>query len=134
MSAPAAKPLVVYFDGVCTLCNHAIDFLIRRDHREVMRFAPLQGETARARGLATTGDPDSIVVDDAGRLLERSDAALRLAAALGGAWRLTAVFRVVPRPLRDLGYRLVARYRYRLFGRRETCRLPTPSEKRRFLP
>ena len=126
---------IVYFDGVCGLCNRSVGLLLRHDRRRVLRFAPLQGDTAHERlGLTADGDPDSIVLEDAGRLWHRSDAALRIAAHLGGWWRCFAVLRVIPRPLRDALYDVVARRRYRWFGRKETCRLPTPEERERFLP
>jgi predicted DCC family thiol-disulfide oxidoreductase YuxK len=129
------QPLVVYFDGVCNFCNGVVDFLMRRDRRGALRFASLQGETSRARGIVeAVGGLDTIVVEDGARRLVRSDAALRLATALGGAWRLLAVLRLVPRPLRDAVYRFIARNRYRWFGTRSTCRLPTASERERFLP
>jgi predicted DCC family thiol-disulfide oxidoreductase YuxK len=124
--------MVVFFDGVCGLCSRSVDFILARDRTGAIRFAPLQGETA-AREL---GDRriDSIVVREGGRLYRRSAAVLRIASALGGVWRLLAALaRPIPRPLRDLLYDVIARHRYRWFGKRDTCRLPTPEERARFL-
>jgi predicted DCC family thiol-disulfide oxidoreductase YuxK len=128
-------PPIAFFDGVCNLCNRSVDFLIRHDRRGVLRFAPLQGTTFAevARGHPELAGTDSFVLAEGGRLHVRSTAALRAAMAMGGAWRLCAAFLLVPRPLRDRVYDFVARRRYRWFGRRETCRLPTPDLRVRFL-
>lgn len=137
MSDTSEHP-VVLFDGVCNLCNASVDFVIERDPQARFRFASLQSEAAR-RLLGPlgydlgTGDPDSIVLVEDGRVYDRSSAALRIARRLGGFWRLLYVFMAVPRPLRDLVYRWIARNRYRWFGRTEACRMPTPELKRRFL-
>jgi predicted DCC family thiol-disulfide oxidoreductase YuxK len=128
--------MVVFFDGVCNLCNRAADFIVRHDRVGRIRLAPLQGETAR-RELAgpMVQALDSIVVQDADGVHVRSEAALRIAAGLGGPWCLLAVVaRLVPRALRDRVYDAIARRRYRWFGKRDTCRVPTPDERSRFLP
>jgi predicted DCC family thiol-disulfide oxidoreductase YuxK len=128
---------VVFFDGVCGLCNRAVHFLIARDRRDRLRFAPLQGELARRVLVPLGGRPDELdtfyLVTTEGRLLERSRAVLFAVTALGGAWSLLAVLWVIPRPIADLLYRLVARVRYRLFGRSETCPVPAPAVRARFL-
>jgi len=134
--------LVVYFDGVCNLCNRFVDFLVRIDRARVLRYAPIQGETARARGIydaAREPVPGSIVVqrDVAERDGERwteSDAVIRIFTHVGGIWSAAAILRVVPRTLRNAVYRTVARNRYRIFGRRDTCRVPSDEEKALFLP
>jgi predicted DCC family thiol-disulfide oxidoreductase YuxK len=127
---------IVFFDGVCGMCNRTVDFLLARDPRAVLRFAPLQGETAQQR-LGTPDDEmlKTIVLQDRGREYRRSAAVVRILFHIGGAWKLVgAGLWLIPRPLRDLGYRLIATCRYRLFGRKETCRMPTPAERERFLP
>ncbi len=125
---------VVFFDGVCGLCNKTVDLLLREDTEEVLRFAPLQGDYAREKlPDALTVGPNSIVLLEDGVVYLRSDAALRIATALGGFWRLFAVFYAVPGPLRDVVYDFIARNRYRWFGKHDTCRLPTPAERARFL-
>ncbi len=127
---------IIFFDGVCNLCNGVVDLLLRLDRDKQFRFASLQGETARDL-LPPLGDDartwSFVYYDEDGAQL-RSDAALAVCQRLGGIWWLLSLARFVPRFLRDPVYRLVARYRYRVFGQRETCRLPTPEEKARFLP
>ena len=128
--------MLIYFDGLCGLCDRFVSLVLRHDHRQRFRFAPLQGETARVR-LAHLDHPErspTVILDDGVRLRFRSDAALAILAELGGAWRAAAWLRIIPRPLRDLVYRFVARYRHRWFGRLESCRVPTPAERSRFLP
>jgi predicted DCC family thiol-disulfide oxidoreductase YuxK len=133
---PAKDRPIIFFDGVCGLCNQFVDFVIRRDRAELFRFAPLQGETARERlPEADLRDLNTVVLWEAQGVFRKSTAAARILARLGGAWRFAgALIRVIPRPLRDVGYTLVARYRYALFGKKETCRVPTPAERSRFLP
>jgi len=127
---------VVLFDGICNLCNGLVDFVIARDPAAHFTFASLQSDAAR--GLlndvhAAEPLPDSFVFVEDGRVFTRSDAALRLVRRLGFPWNVAYPLMVVPRPLRDWAYDIVARNRYRWFGRRETCRVPTPDLRRRFL-
>ncbi|WP_437204607.1 thiol-disulfide oxidoreductase DCC family protein [Planctomicrobium sp. SH664] len=131
-----ARGVVVYFDGVCGFCNHFVNFLLTRDTRGTLRFAPLQGETARARlAPADYENVESVVVEVNGRTFRKSAAVVQLLRELGGVWRIPAgVLWLIPAPLRDFGYRMFARMRYRLFGKHEACRLPTPEERARFLP
>lgn len=129
---------VVLFDGVCHLCSAAAKFLIDRDPAGKLRFAALQSEAGarllREHGATPPeGDPDSIVLLEDGRLYERSTAALRIARRLCWPWKLLYALVIVPRPLRDLIYRFVARNRYRWFGKQPECRLPTPELQARFL-
>jgi predicted DCC family thiol-disulfide oxidoreductase YuxK len=133
---PALSHPIVFFDGVCVLCNGFVDRVLRADREGKLRFAPLQGETARALLPPLGDDPErwSVLYLDEEGLHERSDVSLRVWRRLGGAYRLLALLRFVPRPLRDAVYRLIARNRYRWFGKREACRLPTPAEAERFLP
>jgi predicted DCC family thiol-disulfide oxidoreductase YuxK len=127
--------LVVFFDGVCGFSNASVDFIIAEDQRGRIRFAPLQGETAQQAVGPLTGDPDSIVVQEGGHIYRRSAAAVRIMTALGGVWRpLGILLGLVPRPLRDLVYDWITRNRYRRFGKRDTCRLPTLDERPRFIP
>ena len=126
---------IVYFDGVCGLCNRFVDFLLRRDHRRQFRFAPLQGETAAARLRVRPGiAPRTIVLEDDEGIWERSRAVLRILRRLGGVWSATRILLLVPAPVRDWMYDLIAQRRYAWFGQRESCRLPTPDERERFLP
>lgn len=129
---------VILFDGVCNLCNAAVDFVIRRDTRRVFRYGALQSGTGE-KLLEEHGvdlDPDDLstfVLLEEGRVFTRSTAALRIARRLGGAWPLCYGFIVVPRVVRDAVYRVVSRNRYHWFGRRDTCRLPTEEEKALFV-
>lgn len=134
----SAKKDVVLFDGVCNLCNGAVHFILDRDPDERMQFASLQSdagkELLRTRGFPIPeGDPNSVllVVDE--RVYDGSGAALRIAARMKWPWKIFAVFLVVPWFLRDLVYYLIAKNRYRLFGKSEACRVPTPELRARFL-
>ena len=132
-----SPPLIVLFDGVCSLCNASIDFLIRRDGQGALRFAPLQSAVAerllREHAL-DAAELSSVVVIDGSRVYRRSDAALRVLGRLGKRWRaLATLARLLPRPGRDAVYDWVATHRYRWFGQRSTCRIPTPQERERFL-
>jgi predicted DCC family thiol-disulfide oxidoreductase YuxK len=127
---------VIFFDGVCGLCNAWIDFVVARDKTRVFRFGPLQGETAREwLNLPPEAAFDSVTLVDSTGTYRKSDAVWRILARLPGAWRLIAgLLRVIPRPVRNWGYDFVARRRYRWFGKKETCRLPTADERDRFVP
>ncbi len=135
-TGPETGPPILFFDGVCGLCSRAVDFVIARDPEGVFRFAPLQGETARTMlGEADIAALETMVVATDKGLYRRSSAAVRILWRLGPFWRLCGwLLWIIPRPLRDLGYSTVAKTRYRLFGKHETCRLPTPEERERFLP
>jgi predicted DCC family thiol-disulfide oxidoreductase YuxK len=134
-------PATILFDGVCNLCNGFVQFVIRHDAAGQFRFAALQSEAARAL-LAAHGqlltpaaqaDPTSVLLVADGRVYSHSAAVLRIAGRLGGLWQLAAVGWLLPSPWRDALYRFVARHRYRWFGRQESCWLPTPELRGRFL-
>lgn len=132
-----ARPILL-FDGVCTLCDGAVQFALRHDHDEQFLFASLQSEAAapylERAGLGADYLQSLVLVDEDGRVSTGADAALGVGKRLGAPWRqLAAVGRVVPRPVRDAIYGLVARYRYQVFGQKEACRIPTPEERARFL-
>jgi predicted DCC family thiol-disulfide oxidoreductase YuxK len=125
---------VVYFDGVCVLCHRAVQLIIAEEQTPGLRFAPLDGESARAQlGDVHPGLSGSIVLFSEGQRHLRSNAALRIARAMGGFWGLFWVLRVVPGPLRDGLYDWVARNRYRWFGQLDSCPLPTAELRARFL-
>ena len=132
---PAPVRPIVFFDGVCGMCNRFVDFVLPRDRERVFLFAPLQGTTAQARlTAADVQQVSTIVLIDEGGTHRRSKAVVRILCRLGLGWKITGfLLAMIPRPLRDLGYRLVARYRYSFFGKKETCRIPTPEERERFL-
>jgi predicted DCC family thiol-disulfide oxidoreductase YuxK len=134
-NATEARPLVL-FDGACHLCHRTVQWILRNDRSGRICFAPLQGTTAR-RWVAETPlhkVPDSVLLWYEGRLYARSEAVLRIAKLMGGPWRWLYVLRWVPQPLRDAVYGVVARYRYRWFGRSEQCWLPDPTWANRFAP
>lgn len=133
------SPILLY-DGLCGFCDGAVQFILKRDVHRRMYFAPLQGPTAtkilsRRPELA---DVDSLIlVEEAGareRAYARSEAVLRIVRYLGGAWPLLSVLRIVPAFIRNWGYDIFARYRYRVFGRYDACPLPPPEIRARFLP
>lgn len=131
-----AAPPVVFFDGECGLCNRFIRWLLARDRRRVLQFAPLQGALAASR-LPTLPNDDldwSLAYwDESGTYFE-SDASLRAIARLGGIWRPARWLLIVPRFVRNGVYRFVARNRIRWFGRVESCGLIPPEERARILP
>ena len=127
------KP-IIFFDGVCGLCNRAVDFLIRHDRKRIFLFAPLQGETAFQKLPAPLTDTlNTIVCKDGALLYFKSDAILHIMIRIGGVWKLTVLGYIVPTVIRDLFYDMAANNRYRVFGKKESCRMPTPEEREIFL-
>lgn len=129
---------IVFFDGVCNLCNGAVQLIIDHDRHALFRFAPLQSDLARKllseRGaVVDPAEMDSVILLEGDRVYQRSDAALRIARRLDAPWPVAYALIVVPRFVRDAVYKLIARHRYRWFGRSETCRVPTPELRARFL-
>lgn len=129
-------PAIVLFDGVCNLCNGTVQFIIRHDPNKRFLFAAIQSPAGQSL-LAEHGmqqlRPDSVLLIEKGRIYSRSTAALKIASKLRVPWPLFAVFLVVPGPLRDMFYNLIAHNRYRLFGKRDACMLPSPQLRARFL-
>lgn len=127
---------IVYFDGVCNLCNSAINFLIDQDKRQRLKFASLQSDAGveiLQRFSLPSDDYDSFLFLKEGQLFQKSDAVLEIVKVLGGAWSLMTVFKIIPKSIRDWMYTKVAQNRYQWFGKRNECRLPTPELKARFL-
>jgi predicted DCC family thiol-disulfide oxidoreductase YuxK len=127
---------VVLFDGVCNLCNGAVDFIIRRDKGHKFMFASLQSEAGQELldlYWLPKDEYESMVLLKRGKLYQKSTAALEIAAELPGGWSLLRIFKGIPAPLRNAVYTFIATNRYRFFGQKETCRLPTPDERARFL-
>jgi predicted DCC family thiol-disulfide oxidoreductase YuxK len=132
---PSSNPIIV-FDGVCNFCNASVNWIIRRDTRARFRFAPLQSAAGERLQREHGIDPtvlDTFVLIEGKRAAVRSTAALRIARGLGLPWSLAYGLTVVPPPLRDFAYDFFARRRYRWFGRKEECMLPTPELRDRFL-
>jgi len=124
---------VVFFDGVCGLCNCTVNWLIRRDRFGILRFAPLQGITAKQILGEKTSDMNSVIFVQNGVVFEKSEAFFALANLPGLGLKWLRVFRIFPLGLRDRVYDWIARHRYRWWGKHETCRIPTPAERKFFL-
>jgi predicted DCC family thiol-disulfide oxidoreductase YuxK len=134
-AAGVAKP-VILFDDVCVMCNTFVNLLLRIDRQQRFLFAPLQGATARKLLPALPDDPRNwsmVYVDERG-VHDQSDASLEVYRRLGGLWWLLSLARFIPRAIRNPVYRVIAGNRYRWFGKRGVCRVPTAEERARFLP
>jgi predicted DCC family thiol-disulfide oxidoreductase YuxK len=132
--AGVTKP-VIFYDDVCVMCNSFVNLILRLDRRQHFLFAPLGGETASKILPPLSRDPSKwtmVYVDESGSH-DQSDASLEVYRRLGGPWRLLSLAQLFPRSIRNPVYRVIARNRYRWFGKRETCRLPSPEEAARFL-
>jgi len=126
---------IVYFDGVCGICNGAIDFLITENLQEEMKFTALQGETAKQNlGITSSADLTTIVFQQAGKTYVKSEAIIQIALATGGIWGLASVFYLIPKRFRNYLYDLLATNRYNLAEKKEACRIPSSEERKRFLP
>lgn len=137
MSELAGEAPVLLYDGSCGFCSTAVQFVLRHDHLGTLRFAALQspfGERALAQHSELRGVDSAVWVDLArGQVLTRSAAGLRVARYLGGLWRLALLLWVVPRPIRDWVYDLIARHRHLLAGEATHCLVPAPDVRHRFL-
>lgn len=127
---------IVFFDGECVMCNGFVDILLKVDPLGIILIAPLQGQTAKQYlpPLPIDREAWSIYYRDESELYDQSDAFIQVCKRLGGVWSAFNAIRLIPRPVRDRIYRFIACNRYRLFGRRATCRMPSESERERFLP
>lgn len=127
---------IVIFDGVCNFCNGAVNFIIRHDSKCKFQFTPMQSELAKQLthqyGIDNVGIDTFLLIKD-GETYIWTNAALEIASELDGYWYLFSIFRIVPRPARDLLYRLFARNRYALFGRTDQCMVPSPEVRSRFI-
>jgi predicted DCC family thiol-disulfide oxidoreductase YuxK len=129
---------IILFDGVCNFCNSSVNFIIDHDAKDYFKFAALQSEAGeqlqKEYGInAEDKSIDSVLLIEEGKLYTHSTAALRIARNLKGIWSLLYVFIIFPKPLRDFFYKRFAKNRYRLFGKRDACRLPSPEERAKFL-
>lgn len=127
---------IILFDGVCNLCNGVVTYIIKRDKKNVFKFAALQSEIGAqliAKFNIDTEKVDSIILIDGEKQYEKSSAALHIAKHLSGAYPLLFGFMVVPRFIRDSVYDYVARNRYKWFGKKESCMIPTAELKSKFL-
>jgi predicted DCC family thiol-disulfide oxidoreductase YuxK len=127
---------IILFDGVCNFCNGAINFILRQDKSGVFRFAALQspaGQQLLQQYHLPTQSFDSFILIENGRVYKSSTAGIKLYNRLPWYWKWTQVFWIVPRFLRDAIYNTIARNRYKWFGRKDQCMVPTPEQKSRFL-
>ena len=127
---------VILFDGVCNLCNGSVIFIIKRDAQSKLKFASLQSEYGiqqMQRFNLSTSVLNSVLLIKEGRLFQKSNAALEIASMLDGIWPWLYVFKIIPRFMRDVIYDAIAKNRYRWFGKKEECMIPTPDMKARFI-
>ena len=126
---------IVLFDGVCNFCNSAVNFIIGRDRNGRFKFAPLQSATGERlkREHSIPANTDSLVLVENGKAYTHSTGALRIAKGLGGIWQLAYALIIVPKPVRDWFYNTFAKNRYKWFGKKEVCMMPTSAIKERFL-
>ena len=126
---------IIFFDGVCSLCNSVVDFAIAEDPLNRFHFASIQSKTAEGLDAIEVQRGESMALQDGDVLYTKSDAVLRVASGLGGVWRVLSWSRlIIPKAFRDAVYFQVQLRRYAIFGKRDTCRMPTAEERARFLP
>jgi predicted DCC family thiol-disulfide oxidoreductase YuxK len=125
---------IVFFDGVCNLCNGFVDWLMARDQKKLLRYASLQGKTAASKLPAErVQNINTMALYDDGKVYFKSQAVLKTLSYLPVPWNLLSILRIIPSFISNFVYDLVAKYRYVLFGKKDTCRLPTPEELSYFL-
>jgi predicted DCC family thiol-disulfide oxidoreductase YuxK len=137
-SSVKIKPIqigLVYFDGVCGLCNRVVDFLMKNDHYGYFKYAPLQGKTAKeALSPEQLLTLDTIIYQEDNQIYKKSDAVIKILTRIGGFWKSMIVFRFIPTFIRDSVYDYIARKRYGWFGKRDSCRMPANEEREKILP
>ena len=127
---------LILFDGVCNFCNYWVTFAIKRDRKNKLKFTPLQGETAKQLLPQFHIDPSSlssVIFIDNGKVYTQSSAAIQICKHLDGGWKLFYGLIIIPKFFRDFLYNIIARNRYKWFGKKESCTIPTPELKERFL-
>ncbi len=127
---------ILLFDGVCNLCNHTVQFIIKRDKGAKFKFAALQSDIGQAllkKYDLPLKDFESFVLIRKGNYYQRSSAALQVAKVLGWPWRLFYIFILIPKFIRDFFYNIISNSRYNVFGRQDSCMIPSPELKERFL-
>ena len=130
------KSAIILFDGVCNFCNSSINFIIEHDKKNYFKFAPLQsesGERLKKEFHLDSPNIDSVILIEDNKAFTHSTAALKVARGLGGIWSLAYIFIIVPKFIRDFFYKLFAKNRYRLFGKKDACMMPTPEIRAKFL-
>lgn len=127
---------IVFFDGVCNFCNYWVQFALKRDKRNLLKFAPLQGKTARLLLPQHDINPDiitSVIFYDNGKVYVESSAALRVSLYLSSFWKVLYIFNVIPLFIRDRIYKWIGKNRYKWFGKKESCMIPTAEQRQKFL-
>lgn len=127
---------IILFDGVCNFCNYWVNFVIDHDSKNLFLFAALQSKSGQEilnRFNLSTTDFDTFILVEGNEYSTKSDAVLKIAANLKGISRILVIGKILPKFIRDLIYDLIAKNRYKFFGKRESCRIPTPEEKIKFL-
>ena len=128
---------IILFDGVCNLCNSSVQYVIRRDKSNAYRFAALQSEIGKKlveqRGIVTSQIDSIILIEPGVAYYTKSTAALKIAQSFGGVWQLTSVFEWIPEKIRDWVYDYIAKNRYKWYGKKDACMIPTPELKSKFL-
>src|SRR3989442_1250838 len=128
--------MIILFDGVCNLCNRFVQFVLKHDKQNLFRFASLQssyGESLQAHFGATDILPDSIILFDGEKIYTASTAILKILKELNSFWSLAYACIVIPRPIRDIVYKSIAKTRYRIFGKRDSCMIPKKNVQNRFI-
>jgi len=125
---------IILFDGVCNFCDGAVNFIIEHDKKNYFKFAPLQSETGQKHvekfGLSAI---DSVILVENDKAYTHSTGALKVAKHLDGIWSLLYALIIIPKPIRDFFYKLFAKYRYKLFGKKDECMIPSPEVRAKFL-
>jgi predicted DCC family thiol-disulfide oxidoreductase YuxK len=126
---------IILFDGVCNLCSSIVQFVIKRDKKAYFQFASLQSEVGQSLldEYKVDRKTDSFILIEDGKCYMKSSAALKVSKNLDGLWKFFIIGLVIPKPLRDILYDLIARNRYKWFGKNDSCMLPPPNMKKRFI-
>ena len=126
---------IVLFDGVCNFCNSSVQFIIRHDKSKALKFASLQSNTGQEliAKYNIPKDVDSVIFIENGNAFTKSEAALRIADNFGGVWKMMRILKVIPAFISNLFYDIIARNRYKWFGKKETCMIPSPEIRNRFM-
>lgn len=130
----AAKTNIVFFDGNCGLCNSFVDFLMKEDRNDILKYSALQGETAKSYiNTIDSSNLKTVIFFSEGKIFTKSDAIIEIFKSMGGIWRLFVVLKIFPKKFRDFFYEIIAANRINWFGQMETCRMPTEKERDKLL-
>ena len=127
---------IILFDGVCNFCNASVNFIMKRDKRDEFRFAALQSEIGielQKKFHLDPNDLESFILIEGEKYYKKTTAALRTAKEFGFPWNLSYIFIIIPPIIRNIAYNIIAKYRYKWFGKKESCRVPSPGDRSKFL-